>query len=379
MMKWVGLIALMVCLVAVGTVFTGAVTRAADSVVTEIRIDDDGVRLGDDEYDRDEGVSRRSKVRVIGEDIVQFGDDIIIEQDEVVEGDVVAILGSIVIDGMVEGDVVAIGGELTVGSRGEIDGDAVAVGGGVDKAPGARVRGETVSIGGGRDFSPTICPVFTGSIFSRGGRLLIFIIWIAMLIVLGVIIVAVFRRGVENVCSRARKEAFKMGLIGLLAEVLVIPIMVLFIVTIIGIPIGAFVLPLLFALAALFGIVGVSYAVGGRLGNGHGRSVYVSIALGLFVLHGLAILGGLVGLPGGSMSAIGKVISFFGWAVLYVAATVGLGAVIMSKFGTAALMPKPATPGPGWNPPAPGQGPQTPPSAPAGGQRQPGVPPEGTP
>lgn len=378
MTKWVGLVVLVLCLVALATTFTGTLSRAADSVVTEIRIDDEGVRLGEEAYDRDEGVSRRSRVRVIGEDIVQFGDDIIVDEGEVVEGDVVAILGSIVVDGMVEGDVVAVGGELTIGPRGEIDGDAVAVGGGVTKEPGAKVRGETVSIGGGTDFRPSVCPVFTGSIFSRGGRLLIFIIWIIMLIVLGLIIMAIFRRGVENVCIRARKAAFKMGLIGLLAEVLLIPAIVIFVITIIGIPIGVFVLPLVFALAALFGIIGVSYAVGGRLGNGHGRSVYVSIALGLFVLHGLAILGGVIGLPGGSMSAIGKVISFFGWAVLYVAVTVGLGAVIMSKFGTAELKPKPATAAPTWNPPAPGQGPQAPPSAAGGGEGQRGIPPQGT-
>ncbi len=378
MAKRLGLVAFMVCLVAVGTTFTSGVTRAADSVATEIRIDDDGIRIGDNEYDRDEGVSRQSTVRVIGEDIVQFGNDIHVEANESVEGDVVAILGSIIVEGMVEGDVVAIGGELTIGSRGEIEGDAVAVGGGVTKEPGARVRGETVSIGHGKVLAPRVCPFFAGSVFSRGGRLLIFIIWIIMLMVLGVIIMAVFRRGVDNVCVRVRKEAFKMGLIGLLTEVLLIPIMVLFIVTIIGIPIGVFALPLLFALAMLLGFVGVSYVVGARLGNGHGRSPYSSLALGLFALHGLVLLAMIIGLPGGGLMVIGKIISFFGWAVLYVAATVGLGAVIMSKFGTAGLRPAPATPGPSWNPPAPGQVPQAPPSALAGGQSQPGAPPQGT-
>jgi cytoskeletal protein CcmA (bactofilin family) len=379
MMKWAGLVALIVCLAAVGMAFTGAVVRAADSVVTEIRIDDEGVRLGDTEYDRGEGVTRETKVRVIGEDIVQFGDDINIEEDEAVEGDVVAILGSIVVNGMVEGDVVAVGGELTVGPRGEIEGDAVAVGGGVTKEPGAKVQGETVSIGTGRDFSVRTCPFFSGSIFSRGGRLLIFIIWTVMVVVLGLVIMAVFRRGVDNVCMRARKEAFKMGLIGLLAEVLLVPVILLFIVTIIGIPIGVFVLPLVFALALLLGFVGVSYAVGARLGNGHGRSPYSSMAMGVFALHGLAILAGIIGLPGGSMHVIGKLIGFIGWAVIYVAGTVGLGAVIMSKFGTAELKAKPAVTAPTWSPPAQAQGPQPPPSPPVGGQGPQGMPPQGTP
>jgi hypothetical protein len=278
---------------------------------------------------------------------------------------------------MVEGDVVAVGGEVTVGPRGEIDGDAVAVGGGVTKQPGAKVRGETVSIGTGSGFHPTISPAFPGSLLSRGGRLLVFIIWTIMLIVLGLIIMAVFRRGVDNVYARARKEAFKMGLFGLLGWVLFLPVVILFAITIIGIPVAILVI-LAFFLALLFGFVGVSYAVGSRLGNGHDRSVYASMAIGVLALHGLVILGGLIGLPGGALHIIGQVIAFIGWAVIFVAVTVGLGCVIMSKFGTAELKPKQAAPVPVWNQPPPGQGYQAPPAPPAGGQSQPGVPP-GTP
>jgi hypothetical protein len=369
MAKRLSLFALVLSLVAAGLAITGTVSRAEDSVVTEIQIDDSGVKIGDTEYDTGEGVSRRTRVRVIGEDIVQFGDDIVVDEGEIVEGDVVAILGSIVIDGMVEGDVVAVGGELKIGSTGEIDGDAVSVGGGVEKEPGAKVRGEIVSVGGGEAFGLTpMCPTFTGGIFSRGGRLGLFVLWTVMVVILGLIIMAVFRRGVENVCMRARKEAFKAGLIGLLAEVLLVPAMLLFIITIIGIPIGVLVLPLVFVLAALFGYIGVSYAVGARLGNGHGRSPYASIALGVIVLSGLAILGGLIGLPGGTIQMIGKVVGFIGWAVIYVAVTVGLGAVILSKFGSSDMKPKAAPVD--WQYPPPAQGPQAPPPPPAGGQGQ---------
>jgi hypothetical protein len=354
MAKRLGLLALMVCMVAVGATAARATSRSADSVVTEIRIDDEGVRLGEQEYQKGEGVARRTKVHVIGEDIVQFGDDVLIEADEVVEGDAVAILGNVVVEGTVEGDAVAVGGQLTVGSQGEVDGDAVAVGGGVTKEPGAKVRGETVSIGRGRFFLPH-GPFFTGNIFSRSGRLFLFIVWTIMVIVLGLIVMAVFRRGVDNVCVRARKEAFKMGLIGLLAEVLLLPIMLLFIITIIGIPIGLFVLPLVFALAVLLGYIGVGYAVGGRLGNGHDRSPYASMALGVFALQALVILGGIIGLPGGAVQVIGRIVGFIGWAVIYVAGTVGLGAVIMSKFGTSELKPKLAPVGLAVSPPVAGQ------------------------
>jgi hypothetical protein len=339
---------LILCLVVASFVAVGVVVstvlEAQDSVVTEVQIDDSGVRVGDTVLDTEEGVSRRMKVRVIGEDIVRFGDDIVIDEGEIVEGDVVTILGDIVVNGTVDGDVVAVGGELTVGSTGEVDGDAVSVGGGVTREPGGKIRGETVSVGAGPGglLGVKACPFFTGNIFSRGGRLLIFIMWTVLLVVVGLIVMAVAKRPVDNVCVRARKEAFKMGLFGLLAEILVLPVMAIFAITIIGIPIAIIVIPLVLALALLLGYVGVSYAVGERLGNGTGRSPYASMAIGLFVLQGMVILGGLIGLPGGGIGVVGTVIKFIGYAVIYVAATVGLGAVIVSKFGTKEWQPKAA-------------------------------------
>lgn len=353
------------CLAVLGVVAPTAL-QAQDSVVTEIRIDDDGVRVGDTHIDTDEGISRIEKVKVIGEDVVQFGDDVIIEAGESVEGDVVTILGSIVIDGMVDGDVVAVGGAVTVGPEGEIDGDAVAVGGFVTKEPGGVIRGETVSVGSGARYPLGLHrgPFFSGGIFSRGGRLFIFVMWTIFLVLLGLITLAVARRPVERVCELSRKEAFKMGLIGLLVQVLLLPAMAILFVTVIGIPVAIFVIPLVLAFALLLGYVGVSLATGERIGNGHGRSPYASMTIGLLILQGLVFLGALIGLPGGGLGVVGTTIRVIGYAVIYVASTVGLGAVIMSRFGTMDRRPpttvefQVAGQGPGQ--PAGGQPPQAP-------------------
>lgn len=330
----------LVCLLVAGLAAV-AVPAVEDSVVQEVRIDDSGVRVGDRQYDAGQGERYRGRMRVVGQDIVRFGDDIIVEEDEIVDGDVVAIFGNVIVDGAVEGDVVAILGELTVGPMAEIDGDGVSIGGSVTKEPGGVVRGETVSVGIGGHHFPRNSPFHTG-IFNTGARLLLFIMWTILLIVLGLIVTAIARRPVERVYMRARKEAFKMGLIGLLAEVLLLPACLLFMITIIGIPIGLVVLPLTFVLALLLGYVGVSVAVGGRMGNGNERSIYAKVAVGIFALQGLVILGGILRLPRGPIGVIGGVIGFIGLAVIYVAGTVGLGAVIMSKFGTKDYGPKPA-------------------------------------
>ncbi len=94
------------------------------------------------------------------EDRVQFGKDIVLEQDKTatdlicfgcsiyvrgtVRGDAVAIGGNIDVDGSITGDAVAMGA-LRVGPTAAVTGDAVGAGGGVELAPGAKVQGEVTS------------------------------------------------------------------------------------------------------------------------------------------------------------------------------------------------------------------------------------------
>lgn len=325
----------------------------------EITIDDEGIKVGDMRIDTIPGIVRDyehgdyydehgTRISISGKDVVRFGDDVIIDEGEVVGGDAVSILGSVVVNGTLEGDAVAVGGSVTVGPRGRIDGDAVGIGGGVSKDAGGVIRGERVSIGKGGHWAGTwkdgtfrpYHRAFPWGFFSRGGRLLIWIAWTLVLILLALLITAVIRRPVENICVRARHEAFKMGLIGLVAWLLLGPAMLIFIVTIIGIPIGLFVIPMVFSLALLLGYTGVGMAVGERFGSGNGKSPYVSVALGILLLQALNIIAGLIRMPGSWLGAIGFVIALIGYAVIFVAATVGLGAVIMTRFGTAG--PKPA-------------------------------------
>jgi hypothetical protein len=83
--------------------------------------------------------------------IVHFGSDIHVGRGQHVEGDVVAIGGSIYVDGEVDGDVVAIGGSVTLGRKAEVDGDVVAVVGDVELDRGATIDGDAVSVGGDID------------------------------------------------------------------------------------------------------------------------------------------------------------------------------------------------------------------------------------
>jgi len=87
-----------------------------------------------------------------GDDIVKFGRDIYIDEDDFIDGDVVAIGGDIRVDGHVTGDVVSTAGDVTLGSTAYVEGDVVATFGDVTMEPGAQVEGEVaeVSMGGVR-------------------------------------------------------------------------------------------------------------------------------------------------------------------------------------------------------------------------------------
>ena len=84
------------------------------------------------------------------DDRVRVGASIHVRPDEVVNGDVVAVLGSVRIDGRVTGDVVSVMGSTSLGPNAVVEGEVVVVGGSLDRAPGARIEGsvEEVAWGG---------------------------------------------------------------------------------------------------------------------------------------------------------------------------------------------------------------------------------------
>ena len=93
---------------------------------------------------------RRPLRRSSGDRVRVFG-DVVVNEGEEVSGEVVAVLGSVRVNGEVSRDVVAVLGSVDLGPHAVVHGDVVTVGGQLRKATGARVGGnETeVSLGGG--------------------------------------------------------------------------------------------------------------------------------------------------------------------------------------------------------------------------------------
>ena len=292
-----------------------------------------------------ERVRRRSDARV------RIGGPVRIERDEVVNGAVVAVLGSVTVEGEVEDDVVAVAGDIRLGPDAIIRGSVTVVGGRLDIDPHARVAGEVNEIGfnvprfrvrpievWGWRFHPFQKWWFSPSfdLFAVSLRMLLFALLSAVLV-----LAAPSRIG--RIERRVAAEPWKSGLVGLLAQLLFVPLLVLTVVilavSIIGIPLLLLIpfalLALLFAL--LIGFAGVASRVGRLAQERFGlmpQNRYVVVLIGLAAIWVLSLIGHLVALGGWPIWGLAAMFSAVGFLVEYLAWTVGFGAALLTRFGT---------------------------------------------
>ena len=271
-------------------------------------------------------------------DRVRFGGDVTVNRNERLEGDAVAIGGSVTVNGEVTGDAVSIGGTLTLGPDAVVRGDAVSVGGALTRAQGARVDGDVTEVGrgGGAFRRGFFFPGIFGTFWSRLGSVAGTLLRIGLLVLLSVILVAFGRNPVERIAARIAATPVRSGLVGLLAEILFLPVLILTIVvlavSIIGIPLLVLVpfAVVLLMLGMLTGFVGLAYQIGQRLTSRlgwTGRGDYAVVAIGVVAIGALTLIAKLAALAGGFL--IGAPLTAAGYFVEYVAWTVGFGAAIL--------------------------------------------------
>ena len=284
--------------------------------------------------------------------LVRFGSDVAVAADEVVTEDVVVIGGSADIDGQVEGDVVVVGGSARLGPRAHVQRDLTVVGGSLTRDPGATVGGDVNEVGLGGFGSGRFGPRMRrpGGFFGDGWPLRGFtpllrlggtLVRLMLLILLASVVVLVARTPVERVAERAAAEPFKSWLVGFVAELAVVPVLL---VTVVGLAVSIVGIPLLplvplaiigLILVLLVGFSGVAQWLGRQVQTGLGWSRSQPVAatvlgIGLLVLP--LVLGRAIGLIGG-LGAIATTFVIGGALIEYVAWTVGLGAAALVRFG----------------------------------------------
>jgi hypothetical protein len=276
-------------------------------------------------------------------DVVRIGGGAVdVAENERVEGDVVAIGGPVTVNGEVTGDVVGVGGGLTLGPHAVIRGEVTAVGGPFKRDPQAQVFGKINEIGIGAN-GQTIPPyninmrnILFGTLASRVQRFVTTIVRVLMFILFALIVTAVGQRPVQQIAARIGAEPVRSGLMGLLAQILFVPVLVVtilaLVISIIGIPLLVLVpfAIILVGIVMLVGFTGTAYMVGGWMLDRFGRTErnpYLIAAIGIVVIAGLTLVGRLFAL---AVGGIGAPFYIAGYLLEYLAWTVGFGAAIQT-------------------------------------------------
>ena len=273
-------------------------------------------------------------------DIVRIGGPVSVGQDERVDGDVVAIFGPVNIDGEVTGDVVAVLGPLRLGPHAVVRGDVVSVGGPLNRAAEAQVLGETNEAAIGPNIARRwSMSNFFGSFADRVGSFAVTTARMLLFILLGLIAVALLRQPVERIAAKAASDPIRSTLVGLLAEILFVPVLLVtifaLVVSIVGIPLLVLVpfAVVLLGVVMLVGFTGAAYQAGSMVLHRFGRddqNPYLAVAAGTVVIAAVTLFAKLVSMVGGFF--VGIPFTFVGYVIEYLAWTMGFGAAILAWF-----------------------------------------------
>ena len=295
--------------------------------------------------DRPFGVTTASSGH--GERVQLFADNHVLK-GETVEGNVVAIMGDVIIDGearddavaimgdntvngTVHGKVVAVMGDVVLGPKARVDGDIVSVGGDVQRDPGATVGGNVVERPMGNHDVKIGLPLTLlrshGFRFSSplwfALKFAWFWIFTAACLAFYALLALVFPGAIRR-CGDTLVQRPGMTILACTLTILALPLLfLLLLITIIGIPVALLVLPVCILLLVLFGKAAI-YALVGR-------------AITRDRLHPA-----LATLLGGLVFALIYLVPFVGLFLGLLTAALGLGCAVTVLFTPAKKTPPPA-------------------------------------
>jgi len=304
---------------------------------------DDGVVIWNEDYTLEEG-------EWLEGDLVVFNGNATLEAGSRVEGSVVVWSGDAEVDGTIEGDLVVSGGDIHLDDGAVVEGDVVCTWNcDVEQEEGARVDGSVVEGVPLREFRferwrdfPIALPSPPVSWASGTGRALAWMLRVVRSVV-GILVVAAVAGLVAliwpNQTTRLGRTVVEapgpsFG-IGLLTAVAAIPLIILLAITICLAPVSALA-ALALGAAGLFGWIGIGALVGERLLRAlKAREIAPLWAAGLGTLLITLVSAGL---------SVAFCLAPLGWLLVFVLGCLGLGAVVLTRFGTTDYVPYGSTP-----------------------------------
>ncbi|MCE5322228.1 hypothetical protein LLG46_02810 [bacterium] len=248
------------------------------------------------------------------QDRVQVTGNVTVGPGETV-GDAVAVMGNVTVKGHVTGEATAVMGNIVVENGGVVDGNATTVCGQVIQKNGGKIKGQTTSVGGWKGISgiPWGWAGF-GWIFGLWGDLA----YALVMAVLAALVVALFPARMETVAGTLLEQPGRSALFGIVSGLLIVPVTMLLILTIIGIPLVPLEI-LLIIIAFIVGQICAGLAVGNRIISAINKPPLPSV---LAAAIGMLVLG------------IVKMMPFIGGLLVFAMYVLAFGAVIITGFGT---------------------------------------------
>ena len=308
--------------------------HAHDRAAKRIEIDKHGITVTRAAADSDSAESTSGgdvgsgavTVHGNGGDIVRLFSDAVVEPGEHVDGDVVAVFGSVRVEGEVDGGVVAVFGSLDLRRGAVVHGDAVAVGGGMRQGDGSRVEGETIELG--------FLPLTLGL---PGLPLVLTMIVLALLVSLffGWMAAALFPTRLARVAVTSSRRTLASLLIGVASGPAMCIGMMVLLVTVVGIPI-ALLLPFVYMAVLYVGQLAATYVLGckltrRRLGTG---GVTTPLTAGSVLVASIFGFGAILWETPGVVRTVALFFMVVGVLLIVGLSTIGAGAFLLSRAGS---------------------------------------------
>lgn len=260
-----------------------------------------------------------------------FGGNFSIAEGTVIEGDIAVFGGNLSISGEIEGDIVIFGGQALLEEDAVVNGDIATFGGQVTQEPGAEVTGditenappsidvpnipdapETPDIPTPPQVNVNVNP-FWNAVGKFGQAVVIAAI--------GMLLALFLQPQLDRAANTMVRQPLMAGGYGLLTFIVLPVVLVVMTITLVLIPVVVIVV-MLVPLAWLFGVIALGQEVGDRFAKAINQvwAPVLSTGFGTFLL--MLVVGFM------------ELIPCVGWIPSALVALLGIGATIMTVFGT---------------------------------------------
>lgn len=267
-------------------------------------------------------------------DLLVFGGNVTLEAESIVDGNVLLLGGNADIDGEVNGDLALLGGNASLGANAVLQGSVISLGGNLSRAEGAEIGGDVVSAD---EFSIPMQFDFPSFGFGRSRIVGPFdnvgfrfspvwdVLWFGfrslLLAALAILVVMFWPKPTARAAGAVVSQPILSGGLGLLTFIVAPILLVVLAITIILSPVSL-VAGILLVVAGVFGWIAIGLEVGDRLSEAFKWEVHPAASAGIGTLATSLVVGGIGLIP------------CVGWLAGVVVTAIGLGAVLLTRFGS---------------------------------------------